>query len=336
MGFFDFLLPKPEDLTLHVCMMGPRAVGKTTVLTSIFHETQQSICGTRLYLRAEDSNTSKLITYRAELQEAVERQDPGRLPASNTISRFVFGLGLKGQKPTVNIAVQDYPGEFLTSSDKAKRKEVDDFVSAASIILIAIDTPYLMEEEGKWNEQKNKIEVVSSYLMQHGALVQHKLVLFVPLKCERYFHDGCIVEVSERIKACYADLISFFDQNEIASLITPILTLGGMEFDHMEQRTLAFGDISQIACYRPYAKNPVYQPMFCPQPLYHLLSYTANYYDWMNRQPKGFMDRLRTSIYSYLMNDEEFAEEVRSISSYTIWDKDGFVPLTTNNIYKLN
>lgn len=335
MGFFDFLLPKPEDLTLNVCMMGPRAVGKTTVLTSIFHETQESICGTRLFLRTEDSNTSKLVGYRAELREAVEKKDAGRLPASNTTSQFLFGLGIKGQKATVKIAIQDFPGEYLTSTDASKRDEVAQFLSAATIILIAVDTPYMMEQEGRLNEAKNKVNVVSSYLKQNGPLVKNKLVLFVPLKCERYYHEGRIKEVADQIKCCYGDLIRYFDQNEVASLITPILTLGGMEFDAMQRNTSVYSEVELIASYRPYAKNPTYHPMYCPQPLYHLLSYVANYYEWAKRQPKGIVDRIRSAIYSYLMNDDKFAEEIRRISTYTIWDQDGFVPLTTNNIYKL-
>ncbi len=39
--------------TLSICMMGPRSVGKTTVLTSIFHESQSHICeGSSIYLKA--------------------------------------------------------------------------------------------------------------------------------------------------------------------------------------------------------------------------------------------------------------------------------------------
>lgn len=48
----DFLKPKPSETpVLNICMMGPRSVGKTTVLTSIFFETQDSVCGSKLYGR---------------------------------------------------------------------------------------------------------------------------------------------------------------------------------------------------------------------------------------------------------------------------------------------
>ena len=50
MGIFDkigqIISGNSSDATptLSICMMGPRSVGKTTVLTSIFHESQSQIC----------------------------------------------------------------------------------------------------------------------------------------------------------------------------------------------------------------------------------------------------------------------------------------------------
>ena len=32
-----------QHATMRACMMGPRAVGKTTILTAIFHNTSESI-----------------------------------------------------------------------------------------------------------------------------------------------------------------------------------------------------------------------------------------------------------------------------------------------------
>ena len=97
----DFISQKSGNAsipTLSICMMGPRSVGKTTVLTSIFHESQSQICeGSSIYLKAMDSNTSMLNDYHTMLVDAVAKRNASNLPASNTISEFIFGLVLAGR-----------------------------------------------------------------------------------------------------------------------------------------------------------------------------------------------------------------------------------------------
>lgn len=323
--------------TLSVCMMGPRSVGKTTVLTSIFYEGQSQICeGSRLYLNALDNNTAKLTDYHTMLVDAVAKKDAANLPASNVMSKFLFGLGIAGRIPSVKISIQDFPGEYLTSSIQADRDEVYNFMSGATVILIAIDTPYLMEENGNYNNEKNKVDIVTHYLRDNSSAVRNKLVLFVPLKCERYMHEGRIEEVSHKTISVYSELISFFKENNIASFVTPIITLGGMEFDKMVDATLSLSEVSKIANYRSWEKRPEYRPLFCPQPLYYLLTYVANYYDWQQKQKKGFFDSILSSICSFLKKDEDFQLEVRKLAHYILYDKNGFMSVTKNSILNLN
>lgn len=322
--------------TLSVCMMGPRSVGKTTVLTSIFHESQSQICeGSSIYLKALDENTSKLNDYHTMLVDAVAKKNASNLPASNTISEFLFGLGLVGRNESVKLKIRDFPGEYLSSDKKTEREEIYDFVSSATVILIAVDTPYLMEENGKYNEEKNRVALVTHYLKDNADIVKDKLVLFVPLKCERYAHDGKLFLVSEATKKAYAGLCDFFEENNIASFVTPILTLGGIEFDYMRDN-VGIGDVKKISVFRPWDKRPEYKPMFCPQPLYYLLTYVANYYEWKNKQKKGFIDSFMTSFFSFIKNDSEFYEEMKKLTRFVIYNKNGFIPVTTNSILKIN
>jgi GTPase SAR1 family protein len=317
-------------------MMGPRSVGKTTVLTSIFHESQSNICeGSSIYLKALDENTSKLNDYHTMLVDAVAKKNASNLPASNTISEFLFGLGLAGRSESVKLKIRDFPGEYLTSELKETREEIYNFISNATVILIAVDTPYLMEENGRYNEEKNKVEVVSHFLKDNVDVVKDKLVLFVPLKCERYFHDGRLQQVSEATKRAYSDLTDFFAKNNIASFVTPIITLGGIEFDHMQDNPSPI-DIQKISVFRPWDANPVYKPLFCPQPLYYLLTYVTNYYEWQNKQKKGFLSNFMSSFYSYIKDDSKFYEEMKKLTRFVIYNKNGFVPITTNSILKIN
>lgn len=323
--------------TLSVCMMGPRSVGKTTVMTSLFSESQSHICeGSRLYLNALDNNTAKLNDYRTMLMDAVAKKNASNLPASNVISNFVFGLGIVGRKPSVKISVRDFPGEYLTSTIEEDRNEVHNFMSEATVILIAIDTPFLMEENGRYNNDKNKIDIVTHYIKENTSAIKDKLVLFVPLKCERYFHDGRIAEVSQKVVSAYSELICFFKENNIASIVTPIMTLGGMEFANMSDLPTGIEDCKIIAEYQPWEQCPEYKPLFCPQPLYYLLTYVSNCYEWQQQHQKGFLNRLMASFMSFLKNDDEFLSEIQKLSRYIIINRNGFIPITSNSILKLN
>ena len=322
--------------TLSICMMGPRSVGKTTVLTSIFHESQSQICeGSSIYLKALDENTSMLNNYHTMLVDAVAKKNASNLPASNTISEFLFGLGLVGRSESVKLEIRDFPGEYLTSTIKSDREEIYNFMANATVILVAVDTPYLMEEGGKYNEEKNKVSLVTHYLKDNVDVIKDKLVLFVPLKCERYMHDNQLSLVSEATKKAYSDLTEFFGQNNIASFVTPIITLGGIEFDYMRTNTIP-GEIEKLPVYRPWEKKPEYKPLFCPQPLYYLLTYVANYYEWEKKQEKGFFDSIMDSFFSFIKDDDKFYEEMKKLTRFVIYNKNGFIPITTNSILKIN
>jgi len=201
--------------------------------------------------------------------------------------------------------------------------------------MIAIDTPYLMECGGIYNEEKNEVNHVVSFFKNHTDSLKNKLVLLVPLKCERYFHDKTIDEVSNRIAIAYSEQISFCKENNIACAITPIQTLGGVEFDKFVDNNSAFSKLTKLSSYRFYGANPEYQPMFCVQPLYYLLTYVANFYEWSKAQPKGFFDRLKDSMTSFLKDDDEFLHEIKKLSMKANVDKFGFRIIANNSILNI-
>ena len=339
MGLLDNIKSKFEEaLTseppmLSLSMMGPRAVGKTTVIASIFAQSQENISGSNLYVRSASQDSAKLIGYKNMLEHAIEERNPAILPATNTEADFLFDLGFVGKNPTVKLAIKDFPGEFLTDDSPEKRLRVADFMRNANVVVVAIDTPYLVEESGRLNSEKNMPDIVKNYIIKHVAEFQNKLILFVPLKCERYFHEERMHEVANHVIDVYGDLKNFFLENNIASIISPIITLGGMEFDQMVDNSTGMGTITKIATYRIYEEAPAYEPLFCAQPLLYLLTYVSAYYSWLQSQPKGFMDKVKSVFSSYLTADSQFRTEISKMHKRIITDKFGYRILTTNSIF---
>lgn len=339
MGIIDTVKSKIEGAltseppTLSLSMMGPRAVGKTTVVASIFAQSQENISGSNLYMRSASQDTAKLISYKTMLEHAIEERNPAILPATSVEADFLFDLGLVGKNPTVKLAVKDFPGEFLTDESPDKRMRVANFMRKANVIMVAIDTPYLIEESGRFNSEKNMPEIVKNYILKHAAEFQNKLILFVPLKCERYFHEERMQDVANRVIDVYGGLKHFFLDNNIASIISPIITLGGMEFDKMVSNSTGMGTVTKIATYRIYEEAPSYEPLFCSQPLFYLLTYVSAYYSWLQSQPKSFIDRVKNAFTSYLTADAQFRTEISKMHKRIITDKFGYRILTTNSIF---
>lgn len=333
MGIIDTIKTKlqKDAPVLSICMLGPRAVGKTTVAASIFSESVDGINGTQLFMRSGNSLTSKLITYREELSQAIKQRDVAQLPATEHVADFLFELGILGKNPTVKIAIKDFPGEDLID----KPQDVEAFMAESQVVLVAIDTPYLMVDDGAYNEEHNKPQLVKDYLQKHSSQLSNKLVLFVPLKCERWFHDGQIDSVSGQVVKMYGDLKKLFLQNNTASVITPILTLGGMEFDKMTDNITKQGKQCKLATYRLYENDPTYTPLFCSQPIYYLLSYVSGYYDWSQKQPKSIFERLKDTINSYLTSDDEFRLEISKMSKLLLTDEHGYRVVTSNSIFSI-
>lgn len=320
--------------TLRACMLGPRAVGKTSVLTSIFAESKEKLAGTQLYIRPYPShqNTAKLEGYRLMLENAIETNNPAALPASMDETEFKFEIGTVGNPhANVDLLIKDYPGEYLT--DVAKQSEVKTFIKESNIVLIAIDTPYMMEGESL-NIEKNKPSLIKDFLQQSGETLKDKLILFVPLKCERYFHDGKMDDVVKSVKNEYGELKEFFTKNNVASYVVSIQTLGGIEFEKMIENQQPFG-ISKISKFRIYEKKPVYNPLFCSQPLFYLLTYVAHYNQWQQTQRKGLLDKIKDTLSAYLRKDAKFFEEIYSLRKNILINKAGCEIITNNLIIQL-
>jgi len=336
MEFIDNIKAKLRELNappvLRISMMGARGVGKTSVLTSIFKEGQEAIAGSKIFWKADNNTAGKLNTLKLSLMNAFDTRNPSNLPASSEKSEYCFKVGMSG-KEKVDIRIKDFPGEYLTSSKEEERESVSGFIEESQVILIAIDTPYLMEESGLYNEQKNQVQVVSRFLKENPALFRDKLIMLVPLKCEYYFHNDTIHLVTDRVVQTYAHLMEYFKENNIACVVTPIQTLGDIDYSGMKDNPYG-GALAKIACYEFRGENPKYTPLYCAQPFYYLLTYSINYFEWKNHHPAGSL--LEKIWARFIHDDNAFYYEALKLNRYILDDGRVFRTLTRNDIIKIN
>ncbi|MBQ7886267.1 MAG: hypothetical protein IJ313_05170 [Clostridia bacterium] len=329
------IIDKTFSPKMSICMLGARGVGKTSVITSMYNGQKEAVEGTDLFLIAQGTTDSILRQKRECLKEifsgyheADEFVKEGGIAGDSKETTFSFTYGMNSANVNIGLEIRDYPGEYLLSNPQT----VAEYVRQADAVLVAIDTPCLMEENGIFNEGKNRPKLVSQFLMENLPQGEEKLVLFVPLKCERYANDGRLDEVKERICEVYAELLEYLrdrqDQHglkkKICCAITPIKTLGGVEFDSFEYNFDGTVNIVELADgslipaginYRFVSTDAQYAPENCEQPLYYLLGFFSKQYEIMRQEQSksGLMERLRKFL-SLVPHMDEFRLEAAKLS----------------------
>ena len=329
MALLDSLRPKTP--VMNVCMMGPKAVGKTTVLTAVFNETQNTICDTTLNLTAKGDTNADLIDrlhmLHAIFAKKIEIKDDysnnianAGIKASSSESSFYFGFGYIGKEPIIDLTIKDFPGEMVIN----RQDDVITFIKNSQCVFVAIDTPHLMEQNAQFNDVKNKPkEITQLFEKALEEISSEKLVLFIPLKCEKYFHEQRMEEVLMKVEKTYADLIAILEKSrKICCCVTPILTLGDVEYDSFTYEgnnvKLAPDGCPAEVKYK-YVNNEKYSPFFCSQPLYSLLLFVAAQYKRVSSR-MGLIDMLRNMLWRVFNSDEKLFEEILKMNRNRISD----------------
>ena len=332
-----FIIGAEESIGQHAnmkaCMMGARAVGKTTILTAIFHNTSQSIAQTPLKF-VPDSDTlyrmnlcSSQLTEIFEKKVSIEDCPAAGISASDKVHVFHYEFGLKGKRTAIDLDIKDFPGEYI--SGDLHTDEVDSFIAESNAVLLAIDTPHLMELDGKYNEEKNKCELITRYFEKNINADDEKLILLVPLKCEKYYYEKRMDKVNAAVKKAYSSLLDVIDKcDTVACAITPILTIGGVEFDNFstDENGTVIENTNRLPSsvrYKFYSNNPTLKPMFCVQPLYYILSYITNQYE-DNKQKGNMFKRFVSTLFDLFSSDRELFEAMKNLGQYKLKKGNGY------------
>lgn len=280
------------DLTINVMMIGGRRCGKTSVLASMqscFEDVASQ--DTNLMLNTADSDTLDVIE-RKKHEMIMYFKSKGKkffVPDSNPtleLTSYGFDLSLRDKKRNkLCINFIDYPGEWLSAkASKEDQERLAVLMKTSHIMIVAIDTPYMMEEDGQYGEFSNAYYRTTEMIKKSGFIDKESMILFVPLKCERYLNDKKIDLVQSKVCEVYKNLIQYIQYSgKCTAAITPILTLGGAAFSRFARNDdgeiiMREGtDIPDKAIYYfPDDKVTEPEPRFCEQPLFYTLAYTLH------------------------------------------------------------
>lgn len=288
-------MAKTSDITVKILMLGGRRCGKTSVLASMQDCFDKEFGTSNLTINIDDPCTMLDLTNKmSEINEYFDRDHAENFcPDDNPnkeVCRYDLSISLKSKhNGTVNFQFIDYPGEWV--QDKQHISELKNLIIESNVFLIAIDTPHLMEQTqseeqdkiGKYNENHNYSSKISKLLKESLKAKDDKLILFVPLKCEKYKAANQMPLVKHKVKIAYREIIDHLNNkhNRIKCTIavTPIYTFGTVEFKRFKRDPETHKIIIDPKYKTP--KYPLYgfmdnakgspEPLYCEQPLVYVL-----------------------------------------------------------------
>lgn len=258
---------------LKITMLGPSGVGKTTLLTSMYEQFESTSLEANIQLIPDPETKGILEQYLHDLKSlakefrADERkkkgiQGTGAIAGPESLPSYIFDLGGKEQKLSLRLNFRDYPGGYILSSQVDERQFVKNLLRECTAVILAIDTPAIMELDGRWHEARNKPdEITKLFKTAYQKLNEPKLVILAPVKCETYVqNEESARKLVERIKIKYSPLLEFLGElsrrDNITVVTTPIQTVGcvvflKIEVEHYNKPYFYFRKKSTNAQYSP-------------------------------------------------------------------------------------
>jgi hypothetical protein len=266
--------------TLKISMLGPRSVGKTSLLAAMYQKFNHCVDLGNLALTIDRETSAVLQERLIDLQNLV-RGGEG-VPATagemgvHALKRrnFVFQIGSKQRKAFLELRFQDYPGGYLSlNASDAQQKFVEEIAQESIALLIPIDATALMEANGQWCEMVNRPMEVTELLKRVMKRSDGpRLVVLAPTKCEKYMKDDLErIQLRDRVLEEYRDLIAFLGTPEmkqrVALVLTPVQTVGDVVYSRVDLK-----DRLPRFIFRPLPRAK-YNPTDSEQPLRYLLSF---------------------------------------------------------------
>ncbi len=229
-----------------VIMLGGRRVGKSTILAGVM-ETLGNSAALSSHFICEDSTDYKAYSnfsikkkYRA-LTSMLDTQKPGTIfmtrgMGDSKIQKYNISIRLSDKPGRLMVDFYDVPGEFTNPQKVEFQSEMLPLISDCDVFIVGIDTPYLMECAESVNNAHNRItdlEVSLQNIIVKGK-TDLKMVMLVPLKCEKWLECGDIDKVIEKVKERYGVLLKTLSAYPSMMVsILPIATVGGIRYKQM-------------------------------------------------------------------------------------------------------
>ena len=296
---------------MRFAVLGPASAGKTTLLACMAQEFARLKPGIIL---PESGKTmeSLLNAYRALKDEA---DDPRKMsferPIAPSVSLREYAFTINGERASMPVKFCDFPGEWMNPGS-SENKKVIDIVKDASVIIIAINTPYLMELDGRYKDTgcaTDEISFVLETALTADKSKRERLILFVPIKCERYLESRDISRaLVSTVRLAFERVLNLSSDprysGRLAMAMLPVQTVGSVKFwrfmrDRDERIT--------AEVYRKDKSSDVFRPVNVDQPMRYMMSFLIE---------QSARDEKRASWWRKLFHRVTFRGDLKEVAEY--------------------
>ncbi|MBG0850541.1 hypothetical protein I2W78_01385 [Streptomyces spinoverrucosus] len=274
----------PARYVLEVTMLGPSGAGKTSLLASMYVQYSSVIGGTDLDLTPVGETAARLtdvVAVLKSLSRSVQVRDRVANTSALDLHRYEIGVGRKNRKSRFVLRFTDYAGGLLRDPNGTPVAQgVRNALADSPVVVLAVDTPSLMERDGLYHERIN-----APYLMYEQVKEilrsddRPRLLLVVPLKCEKYVAtEHGSAELLSRVRTGYQPLFDHIAHADVrprvGCVVIPVQTTGSIVFSSITESPN--GELRFH--FRSRRAGAEYRPVHTDQPLRYALRFVLNVY----------------------------------------------------------
>ena len=233
---------------IKILMLGARRAGKTSLLAAVAETFKDESLKKYLIIEETTQNNSSQNTLSGKVNSfkkfmkdfdgkiILNNEDP-----TNTFHDYTIKVCLPGMSGDMQMTFTDANGEFYYQGDR-NFDDIKKKILGYDVIIVAVDSVYLMEAVNAENDlcskplsdacnQVDSVHTLLSALHDDNG-INARLVIFAPVKCERWAKSGDIDKVTQRVEESYSITIKALKAfSNIEVLVLPVLTLGNVVFD---------------------------------------------------------------------------------------------------------
>jgi hypothetical protein len=309
-----------SDDVIDVTMLGSTGTGKTTLLVSMYDRLDWVIGNADLAVVPERATSLNLQEYLAKLSSLPgEIQVTGGLEGTGQIREYRLGVGRRGRPSMFTLRFTDYPGKYLFDASTAEEEKLQRALGQADVVLVAIDTPALLERNGKYHDVVNTPRVVIDELKEILKTDTPRLIILVPLKCERELSTPQGARrLTAAVRERYKPLTNYIGAGDlrkrVGCVLAPAQTLGSVVYSRVTE-----AEGNPVFHFRSLSPDAAYQPVDTDQPLRYALRFIVNKYRMDERNVlSGWWQKVARSDAALLAAVEQFAAGCKRDDSFQV------------------
>lgn len=294
-------------------ILGPIGAGKTTLLACMAKEFERVSSGT--IFPADESTFMTLNkaykSLKRDANNSATRQFERSIEGTSMLREFLFYI--KGRRAVLPVRFYDFPGGWIIPGN-SNNKTVIDIVKGSAVIIVVINTPYLMEFDGKYIDDGcavDEIEWVIKRSLEGDS--SERLILFVPIKCEKYLETSELRDnLHKSVKRAFQNTLMLTSNplytNRLAMALLPVQTVGNAKFARFKIASQD-GRVEREV-YRKPDPHSRFSPQNVEQPMRYLMSFLLEQYA-RNKEKGSWYDKFLSFIFRE-GDLREVAEYIRS------------------------